>query len=321
MQHGKYKGKLYRGVWCVTWHDKRTKRLSLKTTCRDTAEQLFHEAVRQLEAPNEIFRDVWESWKRDKMNSQVTRAEYSEKHLLPHFGNLRPDQINRVLCRAYITKRRKDRASDGTIVKELGQARSACYWYKKDVGQWEFPPRPAPKDRFLSKEEYSKLLDAAQGHIRLFIILALNTAARKSALLELTWNRVDFERNQIKLATEDESGRKGRATVPIGKALRKELLLYYENRTCDYVIEYSGGPIKDVRKGVSRTAKKAGLKDVYPHVLRHTAAVWLAEANIPITVIAQYLGHTDSRITERVYARYSPSYLQGCAEVFDEVGT
>jgi integrase len=45
----------------------------------------------------------------------------------------------------------------------------------------------------------------------------------------------------------------------------------------------------------------------------HTAAVWMAEAGVPIPEIAQYLGHSNSRTTERVYARYSPGYLQGAA--------
>ena len=32
----------------------------------------------------------------------------------------------------------------------------------------------------------------------------------------------------------------------------------------------------------------------------------MAEAGVPMSVIAQYLGHSDSRLTERVYAQYSP---------------
>ncbi len=31
-------------------------------------------------------------------------------------------------------------------------------------------------------------------------------------------------------------------------------------------------------------------------------------------VIAQYLGHRDSRTTERVYARFSPDFLQSAAK-------
>jgi len=33
--------------------------------------------------------------------------------------------------------------------------------------------------------------------------------------------------------------------------------------------------------------------------------------------IAQFLGHKDSRITERVYARFSPTYLRGAASMLE----
>ncbi len=57
----------------------------------------------------------------------------------------------------------------------------------------------------------------------------------------------------------------------------------------------------------------AGLVDVSPHVLRHTAAVWMAEAGVTMPEIAAYLGHADSRITERIYAKFSPEYLRRAA--------
>jgi integrase len=39
----------------------------------------------------------------------------------------------------------------------------------------------------------------------------------------------------------------------------------------------------------------------------------MAEAGVSMPEIAHYLGHSNSRTTERVYARYSPDYLQGAA--------
>jgi integrase len=56
--------------------------------------------------------------------------------------------------------------------------------------------------------------------------------------------------------------------------------------------------------------ERAGLQEVPPHVLRHTAAVWMAEAGSSMVEIAQYLGHSDSRITQKVYARFSPTFLR-----------
>jgi integrase len=43
----------------------------------------------------------------------------------------------------------------------------------------------------------------------------------------------------------------------------------------------------------------------------------MAEAGIGMAEIAQFLGHSDSRTTERVYARFSPDYLRKAAEALE----
>src|SRR4029079_1326303 len=45
------------------------------------------------------------------------------------------------------------------------------------------------------------------------------------------------------------------------------------------------------------------------HVLRHTHGSLLAMKGVPLGVIAQQLGHADTRVTERHYAHLSPSYV------------
>ena len=48
-----------------------------------------------------------------------------------------------------------------------------------------------------------------------------------------------------------------------------------------------------------------------------TAAVWMAEAGVPMADIAHYFGHDDSRITTRIYARYAPDHLRDAAEALE----
>jgi integrase len=45
------------------------------------------------------------------------------------------------------------------------------------------------------------------------------------------------------------------------------------------------------------------------HVLRHTYASRLAMKGVPMAVIAEQLGHSDTRMTERHYAHLAPSYV------------
>ena len=43
----------------------------------------------------------------------------------------------------------------------------------------------------------------------------------------------------------------------------------------------------------------------------------MAEDGVPMEQVAQYLGHNDSRTTERVYARFSPDFLRAAARSLD----
>ena len=133
-----------------------------------------------------------------------------------------------------------------------------------------------------------------------------------TAILQLTWDRIDFERGVIRLG-DGRQTRKGRATVPMTDTVRVELLQAAEARSCDYVIQYGGKPILRIVKGFRTVARSVGMPWCSPHVLRHTAAVRMAKAGVSIDEIAQYLGDTDSRITARVYARYSPCHLSKAA--------
>jgi integrase len=301
--------KLYRGWWCAVWTEGgSTRRVSLRTKDRDAAASALADLQRAPEA--DTVSGIYAAYLNDK---GTERARWAWRQLSDTFGGLRPDHITRSVCRSYTTKRRRD-VGDGTIHIELTYLRAALRWHDPHTPAIiELPSKPAPRDDYLTREQYARLLDAAkEPHIRLFIALAIATGGRAAAILQLEWDRVDFERGLIRLG-DGTKRRKGRATLPMTDTVRTELMRAAEARTCGYVIEFAGKPILRIVKGFRSVAVSAGLPWCTPHVIRHTAAVWMAEAGVPINEIAQYLGHSDSRITERVYARYSPGYLARAA--------
>ena len=85
----------------------------------------------------------------------------------------------------------------------------------------------------------------------------------------------------------------------------------------NYVVSRGGQQIKCIRKGFISAARRAGLDDIDIHSLRHTAAVHMAEAGVPMQEISQYLGHSNTSITAHVYARFSPGYLSKAASALD----
>lgn len=293
------------------WYAKRVdgSRISLRTKDKKEALARLEDLKR---APNgALIRHAMQHYLDEKSAKRShPQMLIAWKMLEPFFGHLRHDQVTRQVCREYIASRTRDGVKPGTIGRELGVLKAAVkYSHPNSPSKWEVPAAPAARDRRLTKAEFKRLVDACDvAHIKLFVILALSTGGRKEALLQLTWDRVHFDRRLIDLRKHDLHG-KGRAVVPMTDMVYEALLLARDLAQSDHVIEFAGRPVQAVKRGFARACKRAGLNGVTPHVLRHTAASWMAEAGVPMSEIASFLGHRDSRITERVYAKFSPSYL------------
>ena len=220
--------------------------------------------------------------------------------------------------------RRRKPVADGTITRELVTLRAAFAWARGagwSVGQPVIPVPPAapPRDRWLTPAEAARLLDACRAaHVRLFVLLALHTAARAGALLALQWRQVDLERRRLDLGPA--VGKKGRAVVAINDALLPALEAAHEGRTGDAVIETAAGePVASIKTGFRAAARRAGLPGVTPHTLRHTAATWMAQAGVPLRDVAAVLGHKDSTMVQRVYAHHHPDHMRAATDVLSAV--
>lgn len=309
--------------------------------CRDAAGAAaeFNRIVEDAERPvDPDVATIWAAYRADKEGRRIAlNMGWSEKAIIPFFGDRKPAEITTRLCRSYVAKRRSDErgsdtqkaralaagqkitvgVSDGTIRTELNQLRAALLWAEKAkmiarAPAIEMPSAPPPRERHLTREEFKALLDATETpHLRLYLLLAISTAGRNAALLELTWDRIDFERELVFLGPKHQlRPQKGRATVPMTNTLRAALANARAHRRTDRVIEWAGEPVRSVRTALTKAAARAGLKGVTPHVFRHSAAVWQAEDGVPMGEIAAFLGHADDQITQRVYARFSPTHLR-----------
>jgi integrase len=109
--------------------------------------------------------------------------------------------------------------------------------------------------------------------------LALGTGARNAALLDLTWDRCNFDRDLIDLRNPAiTTPHKGRAIVPMNRTVKAALLEAKAGALSDFVIEWAGKKIAAVKRGLKAAAKRADAGHVSPHMLRHSAAVHMAEA-------------------------------------------
>jgi integrase len=313
----------YRGKYAVAIGKGRDRRrISTGTNDEGLAHARAQEIWQKIYAPaSERTFDLWRLYLADrrKDGKDVTRQENAWKRLEPEFGRRLGTDINKDDCRAYAKLRQRQGAAAGTTKTELEYLR-ACLNLRYGRGQnrvW-MPSGSRPRDRYLSREELDKLLEhVGTPHVRLFIILAITTGARMGALLELRWNQVDFKHRTINFnPTGREQSNKRRPEVPLNARAYEALEDAARGALTDWVIEWDAKPVKSVKKAIRLAAKRSGVP-CSPHVFRHTAGVWMAQADVPMQKISQFLGHTSTRVTERTYARYSPSFMKDAAAALE----
>lgn len=178
-------------------------------------------------------------------------------------------------------------------------------------------PKPGdPRVHFLTPEEAARLIQVAapkpgQRMSRLYrlLVLGLSTAARQEAMLELTWDRVNFATGTIDYRKPGRAvTKKRRVVVPMSDDLRDMLKAAYAQRNSEYVLDE--GP--RVSLLFMRALKRAGITvpkgSAGTHLMRHTWASWSAQAGLSMTHIAAVLGDTVAT-TEKHYAKLAPETL------------
>ncbi len=215
--------------------------------------------------------------------------------------------------------------SNATIARELSVLKAALktYWKRgliKEIPYVKSLPPPPPRSRFLNVDEARRLIDAChEAHVRLFVLLALHTLQRPSAILNLQTRQIDLTTGRIDfLPPGAVQSHKRKPVVPITVTLRPHLERAITETSSGHVIEYHGIPVLSVKKSFKRACKRANLHDVTPYTLRHTGATLLAAAGVSMRQIAGMLGHTTQRTTE-LYAKHAPEFLKDASDQLDSL--
>jgi integrase len=316
-----------KGRFVVMWDDGGTRRrYRLKAHTAKEAEREARDLILTKTAPKSglTVAQIWESYRVEMQGRrQAAKLAQTGRNVLPHFGHLAAVQVTPDDCKVYIAQRRGAGRKDATIRTELGCLRTALSWAHKarlvrTLPQIAMPPTSPPRERYLTRSEAAALIDAAgESHIRLAILLMLTTAGRIGAILELTWDRVLFDRRIIKLATSDIGPKKGRATVPINPTLMAALTVAREAALSPYVVEWGGRKVGSIKTGFNAARARAGIEHCTPHDLRRTAGRFMVEAGVPIEEVAQFLGHTNPNVTRSTYGQFSPDHLRRAAGALD----
>lgn len=221
--------------------------------------------------------------------------EQKGRQLVAYFGaeqNIR--KLTRTGLEAYADHRIKS-VSRHTAAKELWVLRRALR--VSGVG-WSDAMMPdlgrlyVPRDRWLPMAEFRALWEKLAPPRRDYLEAFVYTGARRSELYSLTGSDVDGTRLRIR-GTKTVAAHRW---VPIAEPIRA--MLGRRSASSPMFPEWQTD-----NRDLALACEKAKIAPVTPNDLRRTFASWLANAGVSPLVTARLMGHTSTRMVERVYAR------------------
>jgi integrase len=211
------------------------------------------------------------------------------------------------------------------------------------------PPRAQLREmEAFDQSEVERLLEAARGtRMAVPVLLAVTTGLRRGELLGLRWQDVDLdggklavrqslEQTKAGLAFKQPKTQKGRRVVTLPpltvEALRRHradqarerLLLGPAYKDHGLVLAYGdGSPLKpaEMTRLFGVLARKAGVRPLSLHKVRHTHATLLLGANVHPKVVSERLGHATVGITLDTYSHVLPNLQEEAARKIDALLT
>jgi integrase len=172
----------------------------------------------------------------------------------------------------------------------------------------------AARVRWLTLDEATRLMNACDADFRVMVQAALLTGARYGQLCQIAVR--DFSHNAGTLTLRSRKGRTGKIktyhAMLDDDGVRFFRALCTDRAADDLLLTHSTGDQWTTAEQIRRTKDACKAAKIVPpigfHGLRHTWASHAVMNGIPLLVVAQNLGHSDTRMVEKHYGHLAPSY-------------
>lgn len=166
------------------------------------------------------------------------------------------------------------------------------------------PARSNAQRLGLSRTETKRLLTAAADHsprTHALVALLVTTGLRITEALTATLDSIGTDGDERTVAVRRKGGAEHRIPLPDPTWQLIRQLHQVDTDTGPLIPGPRGGHIADwrARQLISEVGATAGLPDIHPHLLRHTAATLALEAGHPIERVQWMLGHSSPETTQR----------------------
>lgn len=267
----------------------------------------------------------------EKLDSDLIHAARQELATLPALAYKGLDHEGKQIFKAKTRHGKKSNATLNKYISALGSVFSWAIEQRLAPRAWAHPcrgvkllPEAAGRVRFLDDGERSRLLAAckASQYPRLYALAltAMLTGARRGELMALTWNDVDLDNAVARLGRTKNGDRRTLVLLPqVIEALRP----FVSTDTNRYV--FGSTQSRHQRPASIDTAwrhaiARAQVQDFRFHDLRHCCASYLAQANVPLNVIADVLGHRRMDMTRRYAHLTTQTKANAMAAALGKIG-
>ncbi len=171
--------------------------------------------------------------------------------------------------------------------------------------------------RYLTEEEINRLLSCCDNHLYPIVYTALFTGMRKSEILNLKWNCIDFRNNLILL---EKTKNNERREVPMTEGVKNLFRKLYSQRRLDtdhvFVNPDTGKRYTDIKRSFTTACRRAGIRDFHFHDLRHTFASHLVMNGVDLKTVQELLGHKSLTMTLR-YSHLSQAHKKEAVKALE----
>lgn len=318
-------------------------RCSCRTTERAKAEQFVIEKINKIEKKNrtatgdlvelpldEAFGLFYEKHAQyyARPDETLRKIKLISSYLTVKYVH----QIDEAELSNFIQRRRYSGVSNSTINRELvilSSLLSQCRLWKYKTSNVRPTTlklkEPAENIKYLKNWEVAqRIIDLAAPHLKPIIYTALYTGLRRSNILSLKWEQLDFYNDLINVKVKDRTKTGGKnLTVPMIDKLKD--ILQSQPKINEYVFNYKGSPIKDIKHSWHSIFynSEGKLRDnsfpyVNFHTLRHTAATWILKKTNNLKITQEILGHANISTTLKYAHVMSEEKRKALNSVFDD---
>ena len=267
-------------------------------------------------------------------NTFISAERNLRLYILPYFPKMPIESITPLIIRKW-----------QRIIIERGLAKSSMHaiqttfksLMKFAVKYYNLPKSPldnadtlgeiSTRPTFIELGEWKRIDEVIEKkHDKAFYNLLFWSGIRIGECRGLTPQDFDFDKNEISI-NKQLSGTKVIPPKTKGSYRTVSMPQFVMNTVKDYfdsLIECPEYPfavlsVPTQSKRLKAYCKKAGIKDINIHALRHSHASLLIRLNVPITVISKRLGHSSPTMTLRIYSHAYNDDMQNVGTMLENL--